>query len=114
MEARVKWWTNVDQSKIYEKINKNTRLRKDYTDVVPTSSLLSNVPDIVRHNDETISINQKDIDGIENILKQSQKIKCIDNDNRKKDSNFDPPQFIQVSCFYLSAFYYLSLAERPF
>ena len=81
INACIQWWTNLDDSKINEAINKHTWLRKSYRDEVARASILSNVPGIVRHSDGTISIKEKDINGNEDILKQSLAAKHLKNVN---------------------------------
>ena len=85
MNANIQWWTNLDDSKMNEAINKYTCLRKSYSDTGPRASILSNVPGIVRHSDGTISIKEKDIHGIEDILKQSLEAKPLKNDNMPQE-----------------------------
>ena len=97
INARIQWWTNIDHLKVNEKIGQWTRLRRDYIGRIPSNSILSNIPDIVRHTDGTVSIEQKDIDGIDRMLKQSLEAKPINNDNAKKDFNVDADEPSEVS-----------------
>ena len=99
--ACIRWWTNVDHSKMNEKITKSTGLQKQYRDRVLASTILSNVPDIVRHSDETISIKQRDIDGIKAVLRQSLKAECTDENNHESDISSAEDQLLNVCHFHL-------------
>ena len=83
--ANIKWWTNCDESEAFGKNDKSSRLRKDYDDTIPSSSILSNIPNVIRNNDDTISISTEDISRIHMILEKS--LEVMKNEKKRSDEN---------------------------
>ena len=79
-KIRIRWCSATDGADDDTPIDENTRFKLDYTDTLDPQTILTGIPEVIRHTDKTISMRKQDITETQRLLEKSIKGESISSD----------------------------------
>lgn len=70
-QIRIRWCSLVDENGDETKVDENTLFKLDYEDVLDPLTILTAIPQLVRHSDKTLSLKKQDIIETRRLLEKS-------------------------------------------
>lgn len=77
---RIRWCALVDENGDENNVDENTRFKLDYEDTLDLQTILTGIPNIIRHPDRTLSLRKQDIFETNRLLEKSIKGESISSD----------------------------------
>jgi hypothetical protein len=79
-QIRIRWCSLVDDNGDETNIDEHTRFKLDYEDTLDLQTILTGIPQVIRHADRTLSLKKQDIIETKRLLEKSIKGESISSD----------------------------------
>lgn len=86
-QVRIQWYSFVDENHDENDIDEKTHFKLSYQDVLDIHTILTEIPSVVTHPHQRITLKKKDISRTRHLLKES--IEAESNQTRKREATGD-------------------------